>query len=138
MYRFYWTLTGFIGGVMAIAGVALFYFWFFSPLRMAESVLGWKLPSGVALISQRNERDTFFGQGSTLSIFAIPPEFANRLLANCPSGFKSGTFAQSGIRGDELTVYGSKVTCFLRKEEPNRTDIIVFSQDKLFHLEVDH
>jgi len=138
MNRFYWIAIGFLGGVITSIFVSLlFYLWCFSPLHIVERVLGWNLPRGVGLMWQRDERDAFFGQGSTLSVFSIPNDFARNALAKCPSGFVFGKFDQSGIPEKDAAIDGGAASCFLRKEERNRGDIIVISRDRLFHLRVD-
>lgn len=138
MNRLFWISIGFLSGVItSVISSLLVYFWFFSPVRTVERVLGWKLPSGVALIWQRDQRDGFFGQGSTFSVFAVPNEFSHKRLATCPPMFKSGTFDQSGIPTTDAHVDGGLPSCFLSKEDLNRQDIIVLSENKLFHLRID-
>ena len=135
MGRVFWTAIGFLGG--AVTTIVLWFliqFWLFSPVRIVERLLGWNLPPNATLIWRQESRGTFLGQGSTLTIFTIPSDFAQKVLAKCPPGLKSGVFADSGIPPTDAGMKGTMAVCFMRKEDPTRTDIVVFSEDKVFHL----
>ena len=63
----------------------------------------------------------------------IPSEFAQKVLSSCPPGFASGIFEDTGIEKREVGIEGTAPVCFMRKEDPTRTDIIVFSKDLLVY-----
>src|SRR5437773_6538264 len=118
MARLFWIAVGFLAGVI-ISGVSavVVYLWLLSPVHIVERIVGWNVPSDVRLISQRDERDGFFGQGSTLTIFLVPGEYSDQILRACPRRFKHGTIEQSGIQEKDSGIPGGAPACFLSKED---------------------
>ena len=138
MARLFWIVIGFLLGVLS-AGLStmVLYLWFFSPIRIVERVLGWDLPRNISVISRCDDRDGFFGQGSTLTIFLLPTNYTETILRACPSGFKRGTLEQSGIPERDSGILADAAVCFLTKEDLSRQDTIVFAKEKLLHLRID-
>lgn len=138
MRRLFWITVGFFAGIVAsVISALLVNFWLWSPLRAIEKLTGLDLPSEVSLEWYDDEHEMFFGQGSTLKAFKIPTDFSEKTLTNCPPGFRSGRFAQSGIPESKARVDEHAPACFFSKETASREDVVVILQDKMFYLRID-
>ena len=138
MKRFFGVTIGFFAGVAtSVVALFVFQFWISSPVRLVERVLGWDLPAGTVAMWKKEERGEFFGEGSTLAIFSVPTAFSEKILRKCPPGFTFGTFDKTGIRKQDAAIDGEAPVCFIRHEYPSHIDVIAFSKDRLFHLQID-
>jgi hypothetical protein len=138
-----WFAAGFTAGLLAAAAATVGFslaslLWGWSACEV-ERISGLDLPRSTSFEREQNEYDGWFGDGYTFRVFRVPSEFARASLASCPEGFRPTALGESGI-GLGVHDFGERSNdpgCAFVRDKPGRTDYILISSDRIFHLRAD-
>lgn len=107
-----------------------------SPVRSLNVMTGLSLPDETILVSERDTRRGFLGQGIVFREYVVPIEATTVWLAACPTHFSSIPLSESGIwpqvadRGYD----GSTPVCVMSSESPSHQDIVVLGFGRVFQM----
>ena len=105
-----------------------------------ERISGLTLPAGVQLLYERDEHDSFLGDGVVVRAFATPGSDTTATDHTCPSGFTWDSLIRVGALAPDIKLLHPQPThaCILTRDAgPNRTDLVVITGDRMFHVGID-
>ena len=135
----HFVLGAITGSVVTLLGATTLILWLDSPTRQLRQAAGVDLGMLLRFAYQREERDQFLGQGSTLRIFYVASDGGKGFGIGCPASFVAERLETSEIwsRVKGLGLDGATDACVKVTEEKNREDIVAVSRDRVFHLRID-
>ncbi len=97
------------------------------------------MPEETQIVWERDQSDSFFGQGYTLRVFSVPAAFGSGIVARCPDGYDAAPIKRAGVSVflEYIGVAPETQSCFMRREKLAHEDLVVITETKIVHLATD-